>query len=51
MDERRLRNYLKLQREAANAARTVHERRERDRQFGRMHKAVQERHRKDKQGR
>lgn len=51
MGERRLRSYLKLQREAANAARTVHERRERDRQFGRMHKAVQERHRKDKHGR
>lgn len=51
MDERRVRSYLKLQREAANAARTTHERRERDRRFGRMNKATQERHRKDKQGR
>lgn len=51
VDERRVRSFLKLQREAANAARTAHERRERDRQFGRMHKAVQERHRRDKQGR
>ena len=36
LDERRLRSYLKLRREAANAARTVHERRERERQFGRL---------------
>lgn len=51
IDERRLRSYLKLQREVANAARTVHERRERDRQFGRMNKAAQQQHRKEKQGR
>lgn len=51
LDERRVKSYLKLQREAANAARTFHERRERDRRFGRMHKAVQARHRRDKQGR
>jgi ribosome biogenesis GTPase len=36
LEARRLRSYLKLQREAANAARTLHERRERERQFGRL---------------
>lgn len=47
-DARRLRSYLKLRREAANAARTLHERRERERQLGRMYKTVQNRQRKDK---
>lgn len=51
IDERRVTSYLKLQREAANAARTTHERRERERFFGRQQKAVQEQQRKDKQGR
>jgi ribosome biogenesis GTPase len=39
LDERRYGNFRKLQREAANAARTVHERHERERQFGRMVKS------------
>lgn len=51
IDERRVASYLKLQREAANAARTVRERRERERFFGRQYKAVQDQQRKDKQGR
>ena len=41
LDSRRLDNYLKLEREAANAARSLRERRERERQFGRLSKAVQ----------
>jgi ribosome biogenesis GTPase len=36
LDERRLENYRKLQREAAHANASLAERRERDRQFGRM---------------
>jgi ribosome biogenesis GTPase / thiamine phosphate phosphatase len=48
IDARRLRSYLKLQREAANAARTLHEKRERERQFGRLYKTVQRQRRKDK---
>jgi ribosome biogenesis GTPase len=51
IDERRVTSYLKLQREAANAARTTRERRERERFFGRQHKAVQDQQRKEKQGR
>lgn len=51
IEERRVRNYLKLQREAANAARTTRERRERDRQFGRLLKATQEQQRRHKQER
>ena len=39
LDERRLRSFHKLQREAANAARTLHQRRERERKFGRMVKS------------
>jgi ribosome biogenesis GTPase len=41
LDARRLANYLKLQREAANAARSVRERRERERHFGRLHRSAQ----------
>lgn len=41
LDERRLVNYLKLQREAANAARSVRERRECERRFGRVHRKAQ----------
>jgi ribosome biogenesis GTPase / thiamine phosphate phosphatase len=41
LDARRLANYLKLRREAANAARTVRERRERERHFGRVHRSAQ----------
>jgi ribosome biogenesis GTPase len=48
MSERRLENYLKLQREARHAAQTVFERREQARRFGKMGKAVQEHHRKNK---
>lgn len=51
IDGRRVASYLKLQREAANAARSVREKRERERIFGRQHKAVLEQQRKDKQGR
>jgi ribosome biogenesis GTPase len=40
LDERRLRSFHKLQREAANATRTLQERRERDRRFGKMVKSV-----------
>jgi ribosome biogenesis GTPase len=49
LDERRLRSYQKLQREAANAARSTHERRARDRQFGRMAKSILK-HRKNDRG-
>jgi ribosome biogenesis GTPase len=41
LDARRLANYLKLHREAANAARSVRERRERERHFGRVHRSAQ----------
>jgi ribosome biogenesis GTPase / thiamine phosphate phosphatase len=41
LDPRRLASYLKLQREAANAARSVRERRERERHFGRVHRSAQ----------
>jgi ribosome biogenesis GTPase / thiamine phosphate phosphatase len=41
LDSRRLVSYLKLRREAQNAARTVRERRERDRHFGRVHRSAQ----------
>jgi ribosome biogenesis GTPase len=48
LDARRLTNYMKLQREALRAARSVHERHEAERKFGRMHKAIKEqRRRKD----
>jgi len=49
LDARRLANYMKLQREAVHAARSVHERHEAQRRFGRMHKAIKEqiRRRKD----
>jgi len=39
LDERRFRSFQKLQREAANATRTLHERRERERKFGRLVKS------------
>jgi ribosome biogenesis GTPase len=41
LDSRRLTSYLKLQREAANAAQTVRERRERERHWGRVHRSAQ----------
>jgi ribosome biogenesis GTPase len=40
LDARRLVSYLKLEREAANAARSVRERRAAERKFGRMRKTV-----------
>ncbi|HTE39278.1 MAG TPA: ribosome small subunit-dependent GTPase A [Steroidobacteraceae bacterium] len=46
LDERRLENYRKLQREAQRASRTVRERREQDRHFGRLYKNIQEKQRK-----
>ena len=48
LDERRLRSFQKLQREAANATRTIRERRERDRKFGRMVKSVMEQRKKER---
>jgi ribosome biogenesis GTPase len=48
LDERRLRSYLKLRREAANANRTVRERRERERHFGRLYRNVQRQRRKER---
>lgn len=50
LDERRLRSYRKLQREAANAARTIHERHERERRFGKMHKSILKQQRKERGG-
>ena len=43
-----MRSYLKLQREAANAKRTLRERRERDRRFGRECKATLRERRREK---
>jgi ribosome biogenesis GTPase / thiamine phosphate phosphatase len=48
LDARRLDNFLKLEREAANAARSVRERRERERHFGRLSKAIQTHQRRRK---
>jgi ribosome biogenesis GTPase len=48
LSERRLTNYLKLQREAQHATQSVFERREASRRFGRMHKVLQEQHRRDR---
>ncbi|HEV7776726.1 MAG TPA: ribosome small subunit-dependent GTPase A [Luteibacter sp.] len=50
LDARRFGNYLKLQREAAQAARTVRERHERNRQFGVMSREVM-RAKRERQGR
>jgi ribosome biogenesis GTPase len=50
LDERRFRSFKKLQREAANATRTLHERRERERTFGRMTKSIMEQRRKERGG-
>ena len=50
LDERRFRSFQKLQREAANATRTLHERRERDRQFGRRVKSILEQRKKERGG-
>ena len=48
LDERRLSSYRKLLREAAHAARTVHERREGERRFGRMARTIMKEKRKDR---
>ncbi|MFT3752543.1 MAG: ribosome small subunit-dependent GTPase A [Paludibacter sp.] len=48
LDERRLMSYQKLLREAANASRTVRERRERERQFGKLVKSVMKQKRVDR---
>lgn len=48
LDERRLASYRKLQREAAHAARTVRQRRERERDFGKMVKSVLKKKRMDR---
>jgi ribosome biogenesis GTPase len=48
LDARRLKSYLKLQREAANAKRTLRERRERDRRFGRECKTTLRERRREK---
>jgi ribosome biogenesis GTPase / thiamine phosphate phosphatase len=52
LDARRLASYLKLQRETENAAMALHERRDRDRRFGRMrHAAERVRRRQRERGR
>ena len=48
MDARRLENYLKLQRESARASRTLHERREIERRWGRLHRNAQRVRREDR---
>jgi len=48
LDERRLASYRKLLRETANATRSIKERRERDRQFGKMAKSVMKQKRIDR---
>jgi ribosome biogenesis GTPase len=51
LSERRLENYLKLQREARHATASVAEKREASRRFGKMAKAVMARRRKEREGR
>ena len=48
LDPRRLASYLKLEREAARATRTLRERRESERRMGKLYRAVQDRRRKDR---
>lgn len=48
LEARRLRSYLKLQREAANAARTLHEKRQHERRLGRLCEAAQRQRRRDR---
>jgi len=48
LDRRRFDNYLKLQREARHARQTEHERRERERRFGRQLKVMLEQQRKER---
>ena len=49
LDARRLDSYLKLQREAARAARALHERRGAERRIGKLYKAIQQRRREDRE--
>jgi len=51
LDARRLANYMKLQREAVHATRSIHERHAAERKFGRMHKALKEQIRRRKEPR
>lgn len=51
LDERRLANFLKLQREAAHANATLAERRDRERRFGRMRHDMERQRRKMREGR
>jgi ribosome biogenesis GTPase len=48
LDARRLESYLKLQRESARASRTLHEQREIERRWGRIHRTAQRQRRKDR---
>lgn len=48
LDERRLRSYKKLQREAMNATQTVHARHERERRFGKLYKSVKQQRSKER---
>lgn len=48
LDPRRLENYWKLQRESAHASRSLHERRELERRWGRIHRNAQRERRKDR---
>jgi ribosome biogenesis GTPase len=48
LDERRLASYLKLLRESARASRTLHEQREIERRWGRIHRTAQRQRRKDR---
>jgi ribosome biogenesis GTPase len=48
IDKRRLGNYLKLQREAVRAARTLHEKRDSERRTGKLYKGIQARRRRER---
>jgi ribosome biogenesis GTPase / thiamine phosphate phosphatase len=48
LDERRLASYLKLLRESARASRTLHEQRDIERRWGRIHRTAQRQRRKDR---
>jgi ribosome biogenesis GTPase len=50
LDARRLTSYLKLQREAARATRTAHERRANERRTGKLYERVQARKRRERDG-
>jgi ribosome biogenesis GTPase / thiamine phosphate phosphatase len=48
LDARRLASYLKLLRESARASRTLHEQRDMERRWGRIHRTAQRQRRKDR---